>query len=268
MTRQVIGIGDRRLVAEVDGVEHPIAPTVVFANALGTDMRIWRKVLALLPEGLRLVRHDMGGHGLSAAAGGPVSMGGLIADAAAVCDALAVRDAVFVGLSLGGLVAQGLAVKRPDLVGALVLADTAARIGTRALWQARIAALRAGGMAGLADAEMARWFSKGFAAGPEAAPYRAMFCATSAEAYAGGCAALAGADFYATTAALRLPALGIAGSADQVTPPDLVRETTGLIPGARFHLLRGTGHLSCAEDPIGFAEALTGFLAASGRLGA
>ena len=76
-----------------------------------------------------------------------------------------------------------------------------------------------------------------------------------------GCsAAIAGTDFFTTTASLRLPTLAIAGDQDGSTPPDLVRETADLIPGSRFHLIRGAGHLPCVEKPDDYAAALTGFL--------
>ncbi|MFN3644756.1 MAG: 3-oxoadipate enol-lactonase, partial [Gemmobacter sp.] len=92
------------------------------------------------------------------------------------------------------------------------------------------------------------------------AAWRHMLTRTPAMGYAGCCAAIAGADFLATTARLTLPALAIAGSEDGSTPPDLVRETAGLIAGSRFHLIRGAGHLPCVEAPGAFLVALLPFL--------
>ena len=87
----------------------------------------------------RIVRYDMRGHGLSDAPEGDYFMGDLVADAAGLMDALGISGAVFVGLSIGGVVAQGLAAERPDLVRAAVLSNTAAKIGTEASWRDRIA---------------------------------------------------------------------------------------------------------------------------------
>jgi 3-oxoadipate enol-lactonase len=89
---------------------------------------------------------------------------------------------------------------------------------------------------------------------------------TPEDGYAGCSAAIAGSDFYSTTAALRLPALAIAGDHDGSTPPDLVREMADLIPGARFELIRGAGHLPCVEKPDEYAAILTGFLRDIGHL--
>lgn len=244
----------------------PGGPSVVFAHALGTDLTLWDAVLPLLPQGLRLIRYDMRGHGRSSVPPAPYTMGALIADAEAVCDAHQVRDAVFVGLSLGGLVAQGLAVKRFDLVRAVVLSNTAARIGTPAVWADRIAAIRTRGMAAAADAILARWFGRGWQTNPTAPHWREKLTATAVEGYCGCAAAIAGTDFLTTTAGLRLPALGIAGTEDGSTPPDMVRESINLIPGSAFHLIRRAGHLPCVDQPQDFAAALTAFLDRIGHL--
>lgn len=241
-------------------------PAVVFANSLGTDLRLWDKLVPLLPACLRLVRYDKRGHGLTSAPPSPYSMGQLVTDAERLMDHLQVTEAVFVGLSIGGMIAQGLAVKRPDLIRAVVLSNTGAKIGTAQLWQQRIDGVKAGGIESLADAVMERWFSKDFRATPELAGWRAMLVRQPAEGYMGCSAAIAGSDFLAATATLRLPALGIAGSEDGATPPDLVRETLALIPGSKFHLIRGAGHLPPVEKPEEYAAALTGFLKEIGHV--
>jgi 3-oxoadipate enol-lactonase len=147
-----------------------------------------------------------------------------------------------------------------------VLSNTTARIGTAEMWQARIASVREGGIDSLADGLMDRWFSKKFRATPELAMWRNMLVRQPLEGYAGCCAAIAGTDFYTTTAGLTLPTLAIAGSEDGATPPDLVRETAGLVRGSRFHLIRGAGHLPCVEAPQEYARVLTGFLQEIGHV--
>jgi 3-oxoadipate enol-lactonase len=183
-----------------------------------------------------------------------------VRDAEAVLDALAVRGAVVVGCSLGGMMAQGLAIKRPDLVAALVLSNTAARIGTAEMWHDRIAAVEKGGVAALAATVLARWFPPAFHATPEFAVWRNMLLRTPADGYIGCAAAIAGTDFYTPLSGLRLPVLGIAGSEDGSTPPDLVRETVELVPGSRFALIRGAGHLPMVDKADDYAAALGAFL--------
>ena len=218
-----------------------------------------------MPQDLRLIRYDKRGHGLSACPPGPYSMGALIRDAERLLDALDVKDCVFVGLSVGGLIAQGLAVKRLDLMRAIVLSNTAAKIGTSQMWTDRIAAICAGGVEAIADGLMERWFSKPFRATPEMLGWRAMVTRQPAEGYCGIAAAIAGTDFITPTSGLTLPTLVIAGSEDGATPPDLVRETASLIRGARFELIRGAGHLPPVEKPAEYAALLTEFLTSIGH---
>ncbi|WP_179378982.1 3-oxoadipate enol-lactonase [Jannaschia marina] len=262
MTSETLSVTARdgtRLHAEITGPADGRA--LVFANSLGSDLRLWDAVLAHLPPGLRVLRWDKRGHGRSDVPEPPYAMGTLVADAEAVIEAAGLRAVTFCGLSIGGMIAQGLAVKRPDLVSALVLSNTAAKIGTPAMWDARIETVLAEGMEPLADQVMPRWFGRDFMAGPDLPLWRARFCAVSPKGYAGCCAAIRGTDFYTPTSGLRLPTLAIAGSEDVSTPPDLVRETADLIPGARFELMRRAGHLPCVEQPAAYARLLGDFLA-------
>ena len=164
------------------------------------------------------------------------------------------------------MIAQGLAVKRLDIVRALVLSNTGAKIGTKEMWQDRIDAVKKGGIEPMADAVLERWFSKAFRETGELEAWRNMLVRQPVQGYAGCSAAISGTDFYTPTSGLRLPALGIAGDQDGSTPPDLVRETIDLIPGSRFHLIRGAGHLPCVEKPEEYAEVLGTFLKETGHV--
>ncbi len=260
----MVDLGDVALHYRIDGPEDG-AP-VVFVNSLGTDMRLWDPILPLLPQGLRILRFDKRGHGLSTCPHAPYAMGTLVSDTERLMDHLGFRDVMFVGLSIGGMIAQGLAVKRLDLMRAMVLSNTGAKIGTKDMWAERISAVETGGIESLADAVMERWFSAKFRSTPELELWRNMLTRQEDAGYAGCSAAISGTDFYATTATLRLPTLGIAGSEDGSTPPDLVRETVELVPGSQFHLIRGAGHLPCVENPQNFAKALSDFMHATGHV--
>lgn len=257
-------LDDVRLHYRIDGPEDG-AP-VVFANSLGTDMRLWDPILPLLPAGLRILRYDKRGHGLSTCPTGPYSMGALVTDVEKLMDKHGFRDAFFVGLSVGGLIAQGLAVKRLDLMRAMVLSNTGAKIGTKEIWDDRIAGVKSGGIEALGDATMERWFSKAFRDTPDLELWRNMLVRQQDDGYAGCSAAISGSDFYATTATLRLPTLGIAGSEDGATPPDLVRETVDLVPGSKFHLIQRAGHLPCVEQPEEYARVITDFMRSVGHI--
>ncbi len=261
---RIADLPDIALNYRIDGPED--GPTVVFANSLGTDYRLWDKLLPLLPQNLRFIRYDKRGHGLSECPNPPYTMGALVSDLEKLLDFLNVRDAVLVGCSIGGLIAQGIAVKRLDQIRAIVLSNTGAKIGTVEMWDDRIAAVAKGGIEALAEPTMERWFSKDFRATPELTAWRAMLTRTPAEGYMGCSSAISGTDFYTTTASLSLPTLGIAGSEDGSTPPDLVRETVDLVKGSRFELIRGAGHLPMVENPERYAEVLTAFLSDIGHI--
>lgn len=233
-------------------------PLVLFVNSLGTDLRIWDAVLSLLPPGLRLARFDKRGHGLSDL-GGATRIEDLADDAAALIDRLG-GPAIVVGVSIGGLIAQSLAARRPDLVAALVLSNTAARIGTPATWQVRIDQVEGPGLAAIADGVMERWFAPDFRATPGLAIWRNMLVRTPPEGYVACCRALAEADLTEAARSLACPTLVVAGSEDGATPPDLVEGTARLIPGARFAVIPGAGHLPMIEAPGALAALLTPFL--------
>jgi len=261
---RIADLGDIKLHYRIDG--DLSGRPVVFANSLGTDLRLWDQILPLLPKGLKYIRYDKRGHGLSELTPGPYSMGTLVRDIERLMDHLEVKDALFVGLSIGGMIAQGLAVKRMDLIRAMVLSNTGAKIGQPAMWDDRIAAVKAGGIEALADGIMERWFSAPFRQTEEFHAWRNMLVRQPAEGYTGCSAAISGTDFYTPTSGLRLPTLGIAGSEDGSTPPDLVRETVDLIPGSQFHLIRKAGHLPCVEQPEEYATVLTKFMQDTGHV--
>lgn len=233
-------------------------PAVVFANSLGTDLRLWDAVLPLLP-GIRAIRFDKRGHGLSDR-GPQDGINGFADDAAALIEAVARGPVVFIGLSIGGMIGQALASRRPDLVRALVLSNTAAKMGTAEAWTARINAVHAGGIDYIGDAVMERWFGPTFRATPALALWRNMLTRTDADGYTAACAAIADADLTAATAQLTLPVLAIAGDQDGASPPDLVRGTADLIPAAAFHIIPGAGHLPCVETPAAWAALVAPFL--------
>lgn len=238
----------------------PNGAPVMFANSLGTDLRLWDALIPLLPDGLRLIRYDKRGHGLSGCPDGPYSLDDLVCDAQTLIETLDCGLVTFIGLSIGGMIGQALASRRPDLVRALVLSNTAAKMGDAASWNVRIAAISADGLPSIETAILDRWFGPQFRANPDAAIWGAMVSRTPQAGYLGCCAALADADLTETTRELHLPTLVIAGSHDEASPPDLVSATAALIHGSTFAVIKGAGHLPCVEDPVAYAAILNPFL--------
>ncbi|MEX0957485.1 MAG: 3-oxoadipate enol-lactonase [Rhizobiaceae bacterium] len=237
-------------------------PVIVFSNSLGTDFRIWDAVAAAFENDYRLVLYDKRGHGLSEATPAPYALTDHVSDLAALLDHLGIGRATIVGLSVGGMIAQGLAALRPDLVERLVLSDTAHKIGTDELWNGRIEAVTKDGIASLATPIMERWFTPAYRdpSNPDFVGYTAMLTRTTVDGYAGTCAALRDADLTESTRALKIPVLCIVGDQDGSTPPDLVRSTADLIDGSRFEIVKDAGHLPCIEQPDATAKLIREFL--------
>lgn len=237
-------------------------PTLVLAHGLALDHSVWDALLPLLPERLRIIRFDLRGHGASATPPPPYAMGALVRDAEGLLDHLEVRDCVFLGSGLGGMVAQGLAVKRLDQIRALVLTNTASKIGTKETWARQIAALQAGAN----PLDPKTHFTAGFRNSPAFAAWQARQVAPRLDGVLGCAAAISGTDFYTPTASLRLPSLVIASNQDAITPADMLRDLADLIPGAQFAIIRKSGHLPMLEQPQTFAATLSDFLRNIGHI--
>ena len=240
--------------------------TIVFANSLGTDFRIWLPVFDELDDDIAILLYDKRGHGLSGLGKQPSSIEDHAQDVIDLCARVGVDKAVFCGLSVGGLIAQGVWKLKPSLVEAIILCDTAAKIGTADMWNGRIAAIEANGIASLSTAVLERWFTPNFFKEREIdlEGYRQMLERQPVAGYNGICAAIRDADFTASTATINVPALVVVGDQDGSTPPDLVRATADLIPGAAFEIIKDCGHIPCVEQPEALARLISRFLS---RLG-
>src|SRR4029453_5432856 len=171
----------------------------------------------------------------------------------------------FIGLSMGGMVAQQLAVRHPQLVTSIVGANSSSSYdeAPRAIWKARIETVRSQGMEAIADGVMQRWFTPEFREHPEGAKrvaaLRSVLVATDPKAYVDSCEAVSRIEFYATNPRIACPALVIAGTRDEATPPAMARAIRNTISGAELATLP-TAHLSAVERPAEFANLVVEFM--------
>lgn len=233
--------------------------TLIFINSLGSDWRIWDKVAQPFLATHRVLRYDKRGHGLSEAPPAPYTMRDHAADLLGLMDALDISQATLIGISVGGMIAQELALWQPQRVAALVLCDTGARIGTLQSWNDRIAAVNQNGVESIADMVLARWFTDALPA-PARAGWRNMLARTPKAGYAGTCAALRDCDQTEHLARLICPTLVLCGDSDTSTLPELNRTLAGLIPNAEFALIAGAAHLPCIEQPASMIAHIRAFL--------
>jgi 3-oxoadipate enol-lactonase/4-carboxymuconolactone decarboxylase len=244
------------------------AETILFANSLGTDLRVWDAVAASLATRYRVLRYDMRGHGLTDCP--PVaddavgySMQDLAGDALALLDGLGIARVHGCGLSIGGMVVQKLTSLAPDRVASVMLCDTGSRIGTPEMWDQRSRGIRQGGLAAIADGILARWFTETFRADKRMALryYRNMLERTPADGYVGCCGAIRNTDLAREAAAIRVPTLVMVGDQDLATPPAQAAELAKSIPGARLEVIKQAGHIPCVEQSERVVALIESFLA-------
>jgi 3-oxoadipate enol-lactonase len=253
------GVG---LAVRVDGPAQG-AP-LLFLNSLGCDLSMWAPQVGALAETHQIIRFDTRGHGASDAPDGDYTLERLGRDALSVLDGLGVARAHICGLSMGGVIAQWLAVEAPTRVGSLILANTAARVGTVEAWQARLDTVLREGMAAIAETVLGRFFTDSVRAAEPAlvADFRRILLATPPQGYAGCCAALRDADLRASMRLIARPTLVIGGRFDVSTPLAEAEALAAGIAGAGLRVLE-TAHLSNVEAPEPFAEAVRRHLEAA-----
>jgi 3-oxoadipate enol-lactonase/4-carboxymuconolactone decarboxylase len=237
-------------------------PVLILSHSISTDHAMWDlQIEGLLPY-FQILRYDTRGHGASEATAGEYSVEMLGKDILALADALQVSQFAFCGLSLGGAIGQWVAVHAPERVTHLVLANTSPQFVPRANWETRIGAVRKGGMPGVVDVAMQRFFSPDTLArqNPHVASIRSVFLGTDPVGYLGCCAALRDMNHGDLIKQIKAPTLVISGNRDVATPwsghgERLAQE----IPGAKaIHLT--AAHLSNIERPHSFTTALLAFL--------
>lgn len=254
---------DARIAYRIDGDSG--LPLLVLSNSIGTDLHMWDGQMAALTRRFRVVRYDARGHGASSVPPGPYSLARLGQDVIELLDALDAPRAHFLGLSLGGLVGQWLAVHAPQRIEWLVLAHTSPWFGPAEPWDARIAAvLEAPDMQDSTATFLANWFPSSWLQDDrsEVVPFRAGLMATNRHGLAGSFAAVQGADLRPDLSRVRAPTLVIAGSFDPVTSASDGELIARSIPGAKLLTLPAV-HLSNIEFPRQFEDAVLAFLPAA-----
>jgi 3-oxoadipate enol-lactonase len=237
---------------------------VVLSHALGLDHTMWSAWAATQAGQRPVLAYDHRGHGKSSLPFGPITLHSLVDDAEQVVVEWRRGPVVFVGLSMGGMVGQGLAIRRPDLLRGLVLAHTAAVYPTaaRLAWAQRIEAVRVGGMAAVADLVVQRYLNEDFRRShPDTtARLRAQLLSNDAVGYSANCHAVAAVDWLDELHRIACPTLVLAGALDVGATPAMAEAIQQRIPGARLEVFDHASHLSPLEQPAAFQRAVHDFL--------
>jgi 3-oxoadipate enol-lactonase len=239
------------------------APVVMLGNSLGTTLDLWERQMPALTRHFRVLRYDMRGHGGSSIPDAPFDVERLALDAVAILDALGLARVRFCGISLGGMVGLSLGAQAPERLHSLVLCNSAATLGSRAGWDARIDAVVKGGMGAVAAGVLERWLSPEFRREEPGAAARLlrMLLAAPADGYVVACAAVRDADQRTLAACIRAPTLVVGGAKDHAAPPAESRWLAHRIAGARYVEL-AAAHLSNVEAAPHFNQRVLEFLAA------
>ena len=259
MLSPLTDLGHCQLHYQLDGP--PDAPLLVLSNSLGTDLSLWDAQIPVFTRSFRVLRYDTRGHGQSSLSSEPTTVAALAADVVELVDHIGADRFSFCGTSLGGMTGMMLGLNHPERLQALVLSNTAARIGTPESWNARIAALSQQGMQSLVEAAMERWFTPEFRSQHSGMVdhFRQRFVNTSPEGYAQCCAALRDADLRESISAICIPTLVISGSHDPVTTTEDARFLTEKITGSIYAEL-AAAHLSNVEAAEEFSQRVADFL--------
>jgi 3-oxoadipate enol-lactonase len=228
-----------------------ISVTLVLLPPVGLDERCWDWLELPAPA----IRHVYPGFGRRPPDDRPADLDTWADEVAGLGDG---EPLDLVGISMGSMVAQHLAVRHPDRVNSLLLACTGGSADP-AVALARAAAADADGMTGTLDSTLERWFTAAALAvrpeHPGVGYARATLLALDPASWAAGWRAIARHDVLAALGAVTAPTTCIAGRSDQSAPPERVRRLAAAIPGARLEMLDGP-HMIHLENPAAFSAAL------------
>lgn len=251
------------LRSTVNGVGRPGTPTV-FIHGVGSSLAAWSGVVSHLSTLGPLVRYDLRGHGASSAPPGPWELDDFVADHLALLSELEISRANVVGFSLGGLIAQAIAIRHPQVVEKLVVMGAVAgrTPGERDAVLARLALVEQEGPAGVAERSGTRWYTEQFAAAhPDVvARHLEELAANDPAAYTAAYRVLATNDLVDELPAVRAKTLVVTGADDVGSPPHMSEAMAERIPDARVVVIPDQRHALLEECPEQVADLLRDFL--------
>lgn len=240
------------------------APVVLCLHSLATDLSVWDELLPELESRFRVVRADLRGHGGTTATPPPYDLQLLVDDARALLDALVVARASVVGLSIGAIIALGLALDAPHRLDRIVVADCRADAPPAyvSLWDGVIETATTVGLEPVIDSSLERWFAASFRASgaPVIDEVRTRALRTPVDGLVGVARAVQGLAYLDRLGEISVPALFVVGEEDPAAPPQVMRDMADRVPGAELVVLPGAGHLTPVEVPDAFRAAVVPFL--------
>jgi len=251
-------VNGTELYYEVTGKEG--APWLILSHSLACTVRMWDPQVAAFKDRYRILNYDMRGHGQSAAPQGPYTLDMLADDVLGLMKELKIERAAYMGLSIGGMIGQTLALRQTKLFDKMVLADTSHAQPPEAIkqWEERIKIAQTQGMKPLVPSTMERWFTPSFRESPPARKIAELIANTPVAGYVGCGQAIMKLNTTARLKEIKLPVLAIAGEQDPSAPG--TRHIGENVPGARLVMIPQAAHISNVEQAATFNQALRDFL--------
>ena len=239
------------------------APVIVFCNGLGANLTMWEPQVDFFAEKFRVLTYDQRGHGQTDVPKKAFQFDDLAYDVVRLIDALDIEKVHFVGLSMGGMTALGLAIKHPERLLSVAASNCVASFSAEArqVWMERASSVSANGLEPILDATIQRWFTERTISNrpDDIAGVRAMILNTNIDGYVGCCGAIRDLDYTEKLASITVKTLLIGGTYDIGTPPTEMKNMSSLIPGSRYVEL-DAAHVSNLEAPTEFNQTLDQFL--------
>jgi 3-oxoadipate enol-lactonase len=240
------------------------APVVVLSHSLSSSLLMWNPQMNVLNLYFQVLLYDIRGHGDSDTPLGAYTLELLGNDAIGLLDALNINQVHFIGLSMGGMIGQCLALNYPHRLKSLVLCDTASVIPSDAqpIWQERIDKARKKGMEALLEETMERWFTPAFLTknSQMLALIQKQFLATPVSGYIGCAEAIRKLNYLDRLSEIKMPTLIMVGEDDPATPVSASVAMHERISNSKLVILPSARHLSNVEQTEAFNTALLTFL--------
>ena len=254
-------IGDIEVFYTIEGQ----GPWLTLSHSLACNTGMWDAQAALLSKDFTVLRYDTRGHGQTTATPGPYSLEQLANDAYGLLSGLGVTQTHWMGISLGGMIGQTIALKYPTLFTSLMLVDTTSRRpdNAQAMWDSRIAIAKSEGMAGLVQSTLERWFTEPFRVNNAQTirPIADGILSTSVDGFSGCCSAIATINTLDRLHEIKCPALVIVGAQDHGTPPAMAKLIHEHLPNSEYLVIDDAAHIANVEQPEIFNRAVQKFLA-------
>ena len=239
-------------------------PWLTLSHSLAASTAMWDAQMQALNQHFTVLRYDIRGHGQTQATPGPYTLNQLSDDVHALLTHLGIQSTHWMGLSLGGMIGQTFAIRHPEMLSHVVIADSTGRGAPNAasMWGDRAKMALSQGMAALVEPTLQRWFTQDYREKNPAivAQVGQMIASTPAEGYAGCCSAIGGLDTLEKLRNLKMPCLVMVGEQDMGTPPAMSELIHQHWPDSSYVVLPNAAHISNIEQAQAFTDAVMKFL--------